>query len=122
MSPAFSDVSAQDTALAAQEAQEWIEVNKFIYYSKEDVAIFKYELISLHCIGFIITGRYREDIQFIFQEITGRWRYSLRVSRLDAYIVSSGARRSFTYILRCIDHCYSTIPGQADDKAVPRQH
>lgn len=29
VSPAFSDISAQDTALAAQEAQEWIEVGLY---------------------------------------------------------------------------------------------
>ena len=27
VTPAFSEISAQDTALAAQEAQEWIEVS-----------------------------------------------------------------------------------------------
>ena len=86
--PAFSDISAQDTALAAQEAQEWIEVSEEKPYQSEQKPLLRTAVILL--------SYYNDNLMYFLiyyynttlQAVTGRtFSSSFRKSLEDGVIL-----------------------------------
>ena len=80
--PAFSESSAQDTALASREAQEWIEVLE--RSRPNNVVLFVVTMAELSIIScmFLYIGCNWKDFFGFFPRVLGGWSAVMRVSKL----------------------------------------